>query len=161
MANNIVPIITVQAWADIVIKNWLRKITELDIGSSGELFDSFTNNVLANANGVPERIELSHIYYGIMVDMGVGKGVSYGTNYEVQSRRRKKPWRSKQLFAQVIRLAEILQEKYGMIANAVIKENLDENERQYASTIGSSIPKPKSSSISELDLAWMRLNGLL
>ena len=32
---------TVEAWADIVIKNWRRKITELDIGVTGSLFDSF------------------------------------------------------------------------------------------------------------------------
>ena len=160
MSQNLNISLTVDAWADIVIKNWQRRITDLKIGSSGELYDSFVQHVLNSTNGVPERIEFAHIYYGIFTDMGVGNGVRYGTNNEVNTRRKPKPWRSKQLFQQKARLAELLAEKYGMVASAVIIEHIEESERLNASANGSSISKP-SSSTSELDLAWMRHHGLL
>ena len=109
--------LTAEAWADIVIKNWLRKIDQLRINYSYQLSDSFIHHVLANAGGDLQRIELAFAFYGRMVDMGVGKGVAIALvkerSYE-GIRRRPKPWYSVTLYSEVKKLREILQAKYAL-----------------------------------------------
>lgn len=161
MAQNLNIATTAEAWADIVIKNWQRKIIELDIGDTGALYESFVQNVIGNADGIPERIELAHEYYGNFVDMGVGKGVYVGNPGDVNTRRKAKPWKSKILFYQVIRLSELLSEKFGILGAAVIKENIIENEKQASFKSKSGHAAPQRSTLSELDKVWMRRNGLL
>jgi hypothetical protein len=130
MAKNINLETTTQAWADIVIKNWQRKMIDLNIGSTGALFDSFVNDVISNTKGNPERIEFAHEFYGNFVDMGVGKGVYIGNPGDVTTTRKAKPWRSKVLFSQTIRLSELISEKFGIIAASVIRENVVANENK-------------------------------
>ncbi len=160
MAQNINISTTVHAWADIVIKNWQRKIIELDIGASGSLFDSFTQDVIGNSGGIPERIEFAHQYYGNFVDMGVGKGIYVGNTGDVETTRKPKPWKSKLLYAQVARLSELLSDKFAIIGAGVIKEGIIENEQKASAATGQRAPYQKSE-LSELDKVWMRRNGLL
>ena len=121
MDTNLNLSLTVDAWADIVIKNWRQKITELNIGYSGDLYDSFYMDVISTAN-TPERVEFAHLFYGNFVDMGVGKGQSYVEIGDGGSSRKSKAWKSKQFFAQTAKLAELLADKYGIIAATHIKE---------------------------------------
>lgn len=160
---------TVEAWADIVIKNWRRKITELDIGVTGSLFDSFQSEVISQSGGNPEKIEFMFNYYGRFVDMGVGRGVYAGNPGNVTTRRKAKKWYSSILYGQTAKLSELLAEKYSIIGGAIIKENVDAFERKQMRKVGGDIanrrmmatfPQTKSE-ISELDRVWMRRNGLL
>ena len=59
--------------------------------------------------------------------MGVGKGVTLEMAGSVVSRRRPKPWYSKQFFAQVKKLSEILAAKYARKGVITIIENVDDN----------------------------------
>ncbi len=161
MANNLNLETTTQAWADIVIKNWKRKMIDLDIGSSGALFDSFVTDVIANASGNPDRVEFAHEYYGNFVDMGVGKGVHIGNPGDVNTTRKAKPWRSKVLFAQTFRLSEILADKFGIIAASVIRENVITNENNAPASGKSNSSPIQKSNLTDSDRAWMKRNSLL
>ena len=128
MAENTDLSLTVAAWADIVMDNWLDKIDKLKIGLSWQLEDSIKSTLISNAGGLPERVEFSFNYYGKFVDMGVGKGVEIGdVKDRGESRRRPKKWYSKTMYAQIIKLREILAKKYGRVAAISIIENIDDN----------------------------------
>ena len=172
MAQNIDINVTVEAWADIVIKNWRRKITELDIGVTGALYDSFQFEVLSHAGGNPERIDFAYEYYGRFVDMGVGRGVYVGNPGDVKTSRKAKKWYSPVIYAQTQRLSELLAEKYSIIGAAIIKENIYESEKRSTQRQlsggdvmnrrgGRQMYQQSKSELSELDRVWMRRNGLL
>lgn len=76
MAENINLRLTLDAWADIVIKNWVAKIMSLQVYDTFALARSFEHHVWANSNGDPTKIEFAFMYYGRFVDMGVGEGKS-------------------------------------------------------------------------------------
>lgn len=76
MAENTDLRITLEAWADIVIKNWIAKIIKLRAYDTKALVRSFEQHVWENANGNPERVVFAFLYYGRFVDMGVGEGKS-------------------------------------------------------------------------------------
>ena len=126
MAQNININETVEAWADIVIKNWHRKITELEIGVTHQLYDSLSYSLQNDAAGMPQVIEFVMNYYGRFVDMGVGKGVTIGNLGIVQTKRKPKPWYSKELYSQVNKLAEILADKYSMRSVHMISEHIND-----------------------------------
>ena len=65
---------TVQAWADIVLKEFDNKVRMLRI-HDGELVRSFVTHVLWHAGGNLQRVEFAFAYYGKFVDMGVGRGI--------------------------------------------------------------------------------------
>lgn len=129
MSDNTNLSLTIEAWAEIVIKTWLEKIIRLNINYSHALYNSFAHHVITNANGDPERIEFAFLYYGKFVDMGVGNGVSKSEATELvtggQSGRRAKPWYSKTFYHQLQILRELLAEKYAMKASQVIMINLE------------------------------------
>jgi len=123
MADQTNIVLTVEAWAEIVIERWENMIARLRIHHTGNLINSFAHHVITQSGGNPERIEFAFEYYGKFVDMGVGRGVSIG---EVEfSDRRRKPWYSKTFFSQVKKLGEILSVKYSEKAKAVIIENIE------------------------------------
>ena len=108
---------TVEAWAEITIKNWLENIKKENIGDTGKLAKSFVEHVVSGSGGDVGLVEFTFAYYGKMVDMGVGKGTTLAlrgdkTAIKLQGRHAKK-WFSKELWHQVQRLRELLAEKYG------------------------------------------------
>ncbi len=164
MSANINLSLTVEAWADILVKRWRNKITELDIGHSGELFDSFTIDVISNSGGSPERVDFAFLYYGKFVDMGVGSGVPVGNPGQVRTKRRPKKWYSRTFFSETIKLRDILADKYGKIGASVISENIRRGEKLTPSH--SKSPNPvfmaqPNTTLSDLDKAWMKRNHLL
>jgi hypothetical protein len=173
MAQNINLELTVEAWADIVIKNWRQKITQLDIGFTGQLFDSFIHTVISNSGGKIERIEFAFNYYGKFVDMGVGKEISLGNIGAVETRRRAKKWYSSVMYSQALKLRDILGEKYGILGAGVIAENIREGEKEYKQSkrsgamgdagnrAGFAVPRNEKTELTELDRVWMHRNGLL
>ena len=128
MAENTDLRLTIDAWADIVLSNWMDKIEKLRIGYSFQLDESLKYEIISNAGNLPERVEFSFNYYGKFVDMGVGKGVTIDlVKDRSDHRRRPKKWYSNTMYAEIIKLREILAKKYGRIAAISIIENIDDN----------------------------------
>lgn len=109
----------VRAWADIVIRRWVTKVTQLKVVETTELLRSFTSQVSLDARGDPFKIVFTFLYYGIFPDMGVGKGVKFPN--VATSNRRAKPWYSRQFMAEVHKLAELMAERYGQRALEAIQ----------------------------------------
>lgn len=125
MAENTNIGLTAEAWADIVIQRWERKIIAQHITETRELLNSFSHQIMVDAAGNPNLIQFAFKYYGKFVDMGVGNGVKVG--FGGKSNRKAKPWYSKTFAAQVHKLGQILADKYGRKATLVIIENIDDN----------------------------------
>jgi len=123
MANNTNISLTIEAWADITIRNWLDKIDKLNINRSFQLYNSFVHHVVSNAGGDIARIEFAFDYYGKFVEMGVGKGVSL-EDVGIDTKRRPKRWYSKTLYAELIKLSELLAEKYAHKGALAIVESV-------------------------------------
>lgn len=117
--------ITVEAWADIVIKSWRYNIEELEIGVSNDLFNSFDFHINSLSGGKPASVEFVFEYYGRFVDMGVGKGVKALSFEYKKTKRKPKPWYSREWRFQVHRLNEILSDKYGIEGANIIKEHIN------------------------------------
>ena len=105
---------TLAAWADIVIKIWHEKIVELKIYDKGALNESLLHDMLVGAGNDIQKIEFSFKLYGIFVDMGVGREISKGNSGDLGFTPTRKPreWFSKKYYGQVMKLREILMEKY-------------------------------------------------
>jgi len=168
MAKNLNIDITLQSWADIVIKKWKEKIIQMEIGSTGQLYDSFVFEIMKGAGGNLEKIDFMFKYYGRFVDMGVGKETFRGNQGEVNTTRKPKKWFSPVLYSQAIRLREILGEKYGILGAAVIKENIIQENKKYKQKRSpggqekrTAFPQAGERKLSVMDIYWMKKNGLL
>lgn len=124
MANNTDLQLTLEAWADITIKNWMDKIIRLNIISTRALFNSFEQHVYCNSSGDPAKVEFAFNYYGKFIDMGVGNGASKG---EGKTKRKAKLWYNKQFGKEISRLREILGEKYAEKAAFAVVDTLNSN----------------------------------
>jgi hypothetical protein len=114
---------TVKAWGEITIERLDKSITKNDIYDTGDLQRSLHIDFATGAECNIEKIVLSHLYYGIFVDMGVGRGVKKDM-FGKGNHRKPKPWRSKVIINQTYRLSEILLEKTGERAVVSIIDNL-------------------------------------
>lgn len=99
-------------WADIVIERWEKRISRLRIGHTGALVRSFTSAVEADAKGDVGKITFTYLYYGMFVDMGVGRGTTYAQRGN--SARVAKPWYSSVVRREVWKLGELMIERYGV-----------------------------------------------
>jgi hypothetical protein len=126
---------SLKAWAYITVKNWHQNLQKKKIGQSGDLDDSFKEEVKGEEPN--EVVTFLFNYYGKFVDMGVGKGVKMGDVKELSmsrrllgrnsvTPRRAKKWYSKELSFQTYRLSKIMQEKYGRKAVGIIVEGLQQ-----------------------------------
>ena len=106
---NITP--TVAAWADIVLKIWREKLVAQHIYNTGALYNSLKYELLLNAGNSPEKVEFTYNFYGFFVDTGT-------LNME------KREWYGKVFYAQVMRLKEILVERYGQNVAAVVTSHM-------------------------------------
>lgn len=120
---------TVQAWADIVIKEWDKKMTALRIGSTGTLLQSFANHVHWNAGGDMQKVEFVFEYYGKFVDMGVGNGVKLDNRDALigvgLTGRRPKPWFTDTFYKEVAKLRYILSERTARNTQLMIVRNME------------------------------------
>lgn len=126
MADNLNPSETATAWAEIVIEIWEDKMERLKVNRTLDLINSLLFHVNTAANGNVEMIQFFFNYYGKFVDMGVGKGLPAGLTL-INAQRMPKPWYSKVFYSQVIRLSEIMAEKFANRAAITIVNNIDDN----------------------------------
>ena len=99
-------------WAEIVIERWQKKIAKYKIGSTGALVRSFTSAVEADAKGDVQKITFTYLYYGMFVDMGVGRGTKY--SQRGTTKRQIKPWYSIVVRREIYKLGELMIEKHGV-----------------------------------------------
>jgi len=129
MAESVNIGLTVEAWADIVVKEWLNKIRLLNIEGSSNLVNSFIHHVISRSDGDPSHIEFAFEYYGKMVNWGVGKGVTLDERDMMMSSgfttRKPKPWYDDVFFTQLRVLSHLMAEKYGQRAALIVKANLE------------------------------------
>lgn len=109
---------TVRAWADITLKIWREKITELKVWDTGALYESLENALFTAAGADVNKVEFSFKLYGVFVDMGVGREIFKGNDGDVgyDVVRKRKQWYSRVFYREVMRLKEILIEKMGEAA---------------------------------------------
>jgi hypothetical protein len=112
------------AWAQMMITIWQDKIGALNIRDTGTLFSSFVAHVESGANGDVTKITHTYQYYGRMVDMGVGKGVSFSQR-DNDTSRKAKPWYNKSYYRSIRMLSEKAAVLYGEEFQAIISETLN------------------------------------
>lgn len=111
-----------EAWYNFLIEKLDRNRDELKIGSTGQLKRSFTRHLTYGGEGDLKSIQVSFELYGAFVDMGVGKGqkiedVKENRNQWAkilgeQSKRKPKKWLSKTVYAESMKLINLLSEHY-------------------------------------------------
>lgn len=111
----------VRQWADITIEQFIKKAKALGI-HEGALIRSFEAHVFRNAGGDLFRVQVAYLYYGKMVDMGVGRGVKRSD--VGSSKRVAKPWFTQTFMHEVAILGHKLAEKLGDSIPAMMTEVL-------------------------------------
>lgn len=117
---------TIQAWAEIAIKEWIQKISSLGIGHTDQLVDSLAHTAYTNSGGDISRVVFLFNYYGKFVEMGVGRAIPYDWAGSSSVQRTPKPWYTRTFRAEVHRLRELLQEKYANDYKRVIVATINE-----------------------------------
>lgn len=133
---------TVRAWADITLKIWRAKITELKVYDTGELYNSLLNTLTISAGNNVNKVEFTFHLYGIFADMGVGREISLGNSGDLGFTpiRKRKEWYSRVFYREVMKLKEILVEKYGKgIAEQIIFSMKPVKDLKYAHAKGLNI----------------------
>lgn len=153
MSENLNIELTVEAWAEITIKEWINKAAALGIAPDDPLtLDRFVHHVITNSNGDPQRVEFAYDYYLNFVDWGVGNGVTIeNRDMMIRSgatRRRPKMWFTDVFYKQVKILSHLLEEKLAKKAELIISMNLmkydtEGNHIKPKKQSGKSVPMPK------------------
>lgn len=129
---------TISAWADIVLEKWHNKLTELKVYDQGYLYDSLLYDLLRNAGEDIQKIEFSFKLYGIYVDMGVGREIHKGNSGDLgfTPARQPKEWFSKKFYGQVMKLKELLIDRYGKSIAYNLMNTMTENlDQRYSSSL--------------------------
>jgi hypothetical protein len=117
--------LTVEAWADIVIDNWLDNLAKLRIGYYFQLESNLHYNIFSGGHNLPSAVEFSFPLYGRFVDMGVGRGVKLEDVKSTDNSRRPKKWYSKTFYSETLKLSQILSQKYARMGTLAIKEQIE------------------------------------
>jgi len=112
-----------EAWAQMMVTIWKDKMTALGIGDTEELLKSFETEIQYQANGDVNKIVHSYVYYGRMVDMGVGGGISF--DEVAASNRNPKQWKGDSYWRSVRVLSEKMAELYGENFLSLINESMN------------------------------------
>jgi len=114
--------VDLEKWAQITIEKWQWNLVSKNLVYSGELLRSFTYQVYADAGGDSTMISFAFNYYLKMLDMGVGKGVSFEGSGKESGRKKYKVY-SSSIYSQIMRLLELLQAQYAQQgAKAIVNE---------------------------------------
>lgn len=113
------------AWAKMMVTIWQDKIIKLNVRDTGELLKSFMLSVVPQSGGDINKIQFSYLYYGRMVDMGVGRGVTQGNFADTGLKRKSKGWYNKSFYHSVKVLSEKRAALYGEEFQAIIMDTLN------------------------------------
>lgn len=134
MAENSNLTLTIEAWADIVIKEWMKKIKALEIIDTSQLLNSFRHTIHTAADGDPRYILFAYEHYGKMIEYGVGNGVTLENRPEKSAagltKRKPKRWFSEVLKNELAVLRNLLLEKHALKVDRLFIENLDESKKR-------------------------------
>jgi hypothetical protein len=166
---------TVEAWAEITVKEWHARLNQLNIGVTGALYDSIQFTIKPS-DGIPDIINFEHNHYGIFVETGTGRGISKGNTGDLGFTPKRKPkrWFTPVLNKEVVKLTNILASKYAIMCNGIIAYNFmggDDREKapKKAPSLGrpgdwkndSGGAAPAQRELRDIDLYWMKKNGLI
>jgi len=124
----------IAAWADVMVKMWRDRITQLPVIDTRELYNSFVMHIIKQAGGDLSKIEWAFKQYGIYQDMGVGRetargnsgsiksGLKTGKNGKLTLKREQKPWYSKTFYREVMKLKEYMAFWYAAQSTVIISE---------------------------------------
>ncbi len=120
-------IAVLKAWGEIAKERLADSVEKHRVTDTHALMASI------DVAAATDQVHISYNYYGMFVDMGVGKGVKLGDvrfNAEQKragiggSRRKPKKWYSKTIFREVAKLGDILASHFGIMgAGAVLSEH--------------------------------------
>lgn len=133
---------TIHAWADITLKIWRAKLTELNVYDQGNLYKSLLNTLTISAGNNVSKVEFSFKLYGIFVDMGVGKEISKGNGGDLgfTPNRKRKEWYSNVFYREVMILHRILLEKYSKdVADQIVFSMKPIRDLKYAHANGTNV----------------------
>lgn len=129
--------LTVEAWVDIVVKEWIKRARELGISPGDHVSaDRFLHFVITQADGDPVKIQFTFDFYLKFVNWGVGRGVTIENRDTFiaagKTSRRPKAWYDDVVPKQLTILGHLLAEKYGERTVAMVKTVVDtESIREY------------------------------
>jgi hypothetical protein len=129
---------TVEAWLAFTLSNLRERIRALKIVDTGELLNSVQGFLVTAADGDVARLSIAYAIYGKYVDMGVGRGMGAGvrkanSDYArirdergqlYRHSRQARPFSSKEIGRQSVRLGVLLSEYYGQTTIASITDAL-------------------------------------
>jgi hypothetical protein len=119
-----------EAWLKFSLEKFRANIRKLKIGSTQELFNSLSGELVSAAGGDQLRLRIAYAIQGMYVDLGVGRGMGAGVTKDAggdfarlrnergqlhRHERRAKRWYSKQMGRETHRLSELLSELYGTV----------------------------------------------
>jgi hypothetical protein len=120
---------TAKEWLKIAIKEIRAKIKKLRIGQTGGLEQSIQGKVAPHGSGY--RAELYYRYYGVFVDMGVGRGVpkdEVQLQKQLGGTRKAKRW-TREVAHQGHRFGDVLGRKLADTTIQSVSKSLDKKIR--------------------------------
>ena len=129
---------TVEQWLEFTLSNLRERIRAFQAVDTGHLLASVQGFLVTAASGDVARLSIAYALYGKYVDMGVGRGMGAGvrkasSDYDrirdergrLHTHSRKpKPFSSKEIGRQSVRLGVLLSEHYGATTIARITDAL-------------------------------------
>jgi hypothetical protein len=118
---------TVEKWLEYTLDDLREQLRKQKITDTGHLLASVEGHLVGAAGGDITKLSIAYATYGMFVDMGVGRGMGKGirkrdSDYErirdergrlLQHARKPRPWSSKVVGKQAMRLSIILSDYYG------------------------------------------------
>lgn len=131
MAENLDIKLTIEAWAEIVIKEWIKAIYALGVIETYYLAESLEYKIMVDSGGDPLKVLFAFEWYGRMIDYGVGKYVTLDDRDAMiragLTKRRPKPWLSDTFYKQLEILRHLLEEKHAKRIEYLVVRNLNDN----------------------------------
>ena len=124
-----------EAWLKFSLEKFRGNIRKLKIGSTQDLFNSLSGELVSAAGGDELRLRIAYAIQGLYVDMGVGRGMGAGVGKDAgadyarlrnergqlhRHERKAKRWYSKQMGRETHRLSELVSDLYGTVMLASV-----------------------------------------
>lgn len=110
-------------FAEYVVQKWQNKVQALGIIDTRALIDSFKYEVIANSSGDVSKMLFTFRWYGRMVDMGLGKGVTQADAGLIGSRQPKR-WFTPIFLKEVGKLSKLMASDLEFRINKSLSEAL-------------------------------------